>query len=329
MAEDLDPEKYTSPLGDCELMQFEPAGRDGMVQLAEQYAEVGQTITWEGHPSTATSDPDVADQRLVIITDSRNNQYFLAGDRLYDLSQSKREGKLVGVRLRPGLPMPDLEIGSPSLFTDGNDVTNVLIATERINSFDPANTNTLADATEGGRDPFVGFSMFIKKLKSAPPETGEPEDLRSLIPKTRGGIRSFDYAQDDDPHKPGAVWAASDQVAWERGEMDYPTYLQGRGGVRISPSVKLITHEEAERLNREHAGEPDWTPVESNEYQPRRGESWQHALGEYATIMADAIVRLPGFKWKHDRVERKREERARAYWLTKAPNRRPPQYRHL
>src|ERR1700756_1152809 len=129
MAEDLHTEDYHGPLGPAEFVQFDPPARDGVVQLAERYSEAGLNVVWEGHPNTMTSDPEVAKNRLAIITDSDDNQYFMSGRHVYDINASRRAGKLVGVRLSKKNPMPDLRIDHPVFFTGTNTVQNVLIAT--------------------------------------------------------------------------------------------------------------------------------------------------------------------------------------------------------
>lgn len=334
MAEDLHTEDYRGPLGPAELVQFEPGPRSSEVQLAERYSEPGLGITWEGHPNTMTSDPDHGKNRLAIITDNEDNPYFLAGRKVYDINASRRAGKLVGVKLSDRNPMPDLQIGHGAFFTGRNTVQSVLIATERVDYYDPSNTETLADASAGGPNPFVAFSRFVKQLKDTP-AVETVADPRSLLPRTKDGVITYDYAVVDDPYKGGAVWEAEKHQLWEAGEIPYPTYLKGRGGAVISPRVEVITPEQAEARNRKaHAStDPEvrdnHKEVEPNVYEPRRGEAIAHEIGERMTDLYDHLVGLPGFRGRYNRVEDKREKRTIEYWRTMPRNRRPPRYRDV
>lgn len=334
MAAELHPESYTGELGPAQLVQYDPTGRDGMVQLAERYNEDDLDIIWEDHSRTATSDPAVASSRMALIYDSGKNQYFLSGDTLYDLTASQREGRLIGVRFRAGVTMPDLRIGQPdAMITGTNEVTNVVIATDRIDAFDPANTHILADAKPKGRNPFAEASQLIRGLRDAPAAAEGYVPTRLRLPRTKDGI--IIYSDDtwvDDPNRGGAVWSAQDQADWEQGIIPYPRYLKGRGGAVISPAVQVISPAEAAIRSRLRYAEAE-SPVEANEdevlYKPRRGERIAHEIGELATDGYDHLVRLPGFRHFYNKTEDAREARRVAYWRGMPRSRRPAKYKDV
>lgn len=306
MAEPLNLHREDEPFGPPEMLAI-PVDREGTVQLAEQYAQDGTVIEWERHNFTKTDDPDVEARRLAIVTDASGNTHFLTGDVLYNMAESARDGAPRGEMYDDTHKVPDVTIGRSAAFTNGNAVVSVLIATERLDSRDPVNTNQLAGARRQRENPFLRASQGIQHLVDDPQVAREAE---WEWPKTADGMELFGkYAMVPDPHKAGAVWTAEEQKNYEEGKIDYPLYKLSRFGHPISP--------------RTIAKRPDW-------YQARWEEVVKHRIGESIMAGADVVVsKTPVLRGRADRKARKQQERTEEFWKNKPVEQRPPEYRHL
>lgn len=138
---------------------------DGMIQLAQSYSDIGTTIEWEAHPYTRTDLSGPGEARRVFIGTEKAG-YYLRGDELYDLSSLVSGGPVRAMRLSGGKPLPDVTIGEPAPFTDGDNVKEVVIAVEDIPAGNSTYGDFLDDAIEVDSDPFKAGDALIAALSS-------------------------------------------------------------------------------------------------------------------------------------------------------------------
>ncbi len=316
MSEPLHEEAYRGPFGEADLFYYPTAGRDGTLQLAERYSQDGQDIIWDNHDATRSSDPEALADRQAIIIDSANNRYYLAGDTLYDITESEAHRRPEGERFED-YPMPDLKIGEAAVFSKGHTVKSVLIATDTAKFGD----RTLLGAEEGRNNPFLSAFARLKDIAHMPEAAGPEEapiratrlGVHAIDPALndpffpKDGIIGYDYARVRAPHKPGKMMPAGDLVKIEHGEMEYPEHVRSRYGMRISPNVS------------------------GPEYEPRGTENVRLALGELSMRGKDILWRAPGLRQLAERHDRKIRDAAEAHWTEVAENGKPvpEEFRYL
>jgi hypothetical protein len=88
-----------------EILAVSPPDEDGNVALTSNFSQKGDKMAWRDKKETRRLN------RKILITTEQGNDYYVYGDRIFDIKASTEQGRPVSVELGVEEPLPDLTIG--------------------------------------------------------------------------------------------------------------------------------------------------------------------------------------------------------------------------
>jgi hypothetical protein len=138
-----------------EILAVSPPDEEGNVTLTSNFSQKGDKMAWRDKKETRRLN------RKIIITTEQGNDFYVYGDRIFDIKASTAQGRPVSVELGVEEPLPDLTIGEVWNLR-GIHTTNI----KQVSILDGKVAEALSNSDDSdqvkGTDKFADYDKWLK-----------------------------------------------------------------------------------------------------------------------------------------------------------------------